>query len=107
MFFIDFVVANSNPMSILVNSRSKVNFKVKYDISTNEAKNKCTSLIFMRVWLEFISEISLIIQGHFEVKGQFQGQVRENIIFNKTIQAHVQYPSLWDFDWKNRFIVLF
>ena len=56
MFFIDFVVLNSSPMiaslnvsSILVNSRSKVNFKVKYDISTNEARNKCTSLIFMLV----------------------------------------------------------
>ena len=36
---------------ILINLRSKVNFKVKYDISTKKARNKCTSLIFMRVWL--------------------------------------------------------
>ena len=48
MFLIDFFVLNSNPMSaslkslsIFVDSRSKVNFKVKYDFSTNEARNKC------------------------------------------------------------------
>ena len=29
------------PGHFFVNSRSKVNFKVKYDFSTNEAKNKC------------------------------------------------------------------
>ena len=44
MFLIDFFVLNSNPMSanlknlsIFVYSRSKVNFEVKYDFSTNEA----------------------------------------------------------------------
>ena len=30
---------------------------------------------------QFISEIILIIQGHLQ--GQYQGQVSENIIFNK------------------------
>ena len=44
MLLIDFFVLNSNPMSaslkslrIFVYSRSKVNFKVKYAFSTNEA----------------------------------------------------------------------
>ena len=36
---------------------------------------------------QYISEIILIIQGHLQLfsrsKGQFQGKVRENIIFNK------------------------
>ena len=52
MFLIDFFLPNPNPMGvslkysgIFFNSRSKVNFKVKYDLSTNEAKNKCNSSI--------------------------------------------------------------
>ena len=48
MFLIDFFVLNLNPMgaslSIFVYSRSKVYFKVKYDFSTNEARNKCNTL---------------------------------------------------------------
>ena len=50
MFLIDLLVLNSNPMSasleslsIFVYSRSKVNFKVKYFFSTNEARNKCNT----------------------------------------------------------------
>ena len=50
VFLIDFFMLNSNLMSaslkslgILVNSRSKVTFKVKYDISLNKARNKCTT----------------------------------------------------------------
>ena len=50
MFLIDFFVLNSNPMSaslkslsILVYSRSKVNFKVKYAFSSNEARKKCNT----------------------------------------------------------------
>ena len=52
MFLIDFFVLNSNPMSaslkslsIFVDSRSKVNLKVKYDFSKNEARNKCNTSI--------------------------------------------------------------
>ena len=55
MFFdvsYSFFLRNSNPMSaslknsgIFLHSRSKVNFKVKYDFSTNEARNKCNTLI--------------------------------------------------------------
>ena len=48
MFIINFFVLNSHPMSvslknlsIFVDSRSKVNLKVKYDFSVNEARNKC------------------------------------------------------------------
>ena len=44
MILIDFFMLNSNPISaslkslgIFVSSRSKVNFKVNYDFSTNEA----------------------------------------------------------------------
>ena len=51
MFPLDFFVLNLNPMSvslknlsIFVYSRSKVHFKVKYDFSTNEARNKCNIL---------------------------------------------------------------
>ena len=48
----------SNPMSaslkslgIFLNSRSKVNFNVKYDFSTNGARNKCnTSTLFDFDW---------------------------------------------------------
>ena len=43
-------MVNSNPMSasleslsIFVYLRSKVNFKVKYAFSTNEARNKCNT----------------------------------------------------------------
>ena len=50
MFLIDFFVLNSNPMSasfkslsIFVDSRSKVNIKVKYDFLRNEARNKCNT----------------------------------------------------------------
>ena len=50
MFLIAYFVLNSNPMSaslrglsIFVDSRSKVNLKVKYDFSRNEARNKCNS----------------------------------------------------------------
>ena len=48
MFLIDFFMLNSYPVSaslnnsgICVKTRSKVNFKVKYDFLTNEAMNKC------------------------------------------------------------------
>ena len=44
MVIIDFFVLNLNPisaslksLSIFVNSRTKVNFKINYDFSTNEA----------------------------------------------------------------------
>ena len=47
MFLTDFIVLNSYPVSsslknsgICVKTRSKVNFKVKYDFLTNEARNK-------------------------------------------------------------------
>ena len=50
IFLIDFFVLNSNPMSaslkslsIFVDSRSKVNLKVKYDFSRNEARIKCNT----------------------------------------------------------------
>ena len=50
MFLIDFFVLNLNPMSailkslsIYVDSRSKVNLKVKYDFWKNEARNKCNT----------------------------------------------------------------
>ena len=50
MFLINFFVLNSYPMSaslkssgICVKTRSKVNFKVKYDFLPNEASNKCNT----------------------------------------------------------------
>ena len=88
MFLIDFFVLNSNPMSasfkslsIFVDSRSKVNIKVKYDFLRNEARNKCNTLFPCDLPWQSISKTFLTIQGHLQ--GQFQGQVRENISFNK------------------------
>ena len=50
MFLIDFFVLNLNPMSaslkslsIFVDSRSKVNLKVKYDFLRNKARNNCNT----------------------------------------------------------------
>ena len=50
MFLVDSFVLNSNPMSaslkslnIFVDTRSKVNLKVKYDFSRNVARNKCNT----------------------------------------------------------------
>ena len=67
----DFFVLNSNPMSaslkslsIFVYSRSKVN--VKYDFSTNEAKNKCNTFFSCDLTGQSISEIIMIIQGHIQ-----------------------------------------
>ena len=52
MFLMYVFLLNLNPMSarlksldIFFNSRSKVNFKVKYDFSTNDAGNKCNTSI--------------------------------------------------------------
>ena len=52
MFPLAFFLLNSNPTSaslkkldIFLNSRSKFNFKVKYDFLTNEARNKCNTSI--------------------------------------------------------------
>ena len=48
MFLKDFFLLNLNPsasLDIFLHSRSKVNFKVKYDFSTNEARNKCNTSI--------------------------------------------------------------
>ena len=48
--------------------------------------NVRTSLIFMRVWLgNLFLKLFWLFKVIFKVKGQFQGQVRENIIFNKKI----------------------
>ena len=58
-----------NVSGILVNSGSKINFKVKYDISPNEA-----SLIFYAILPgQCISEISLIIQGHLQGQRSISG----------------------------------
>ena len=52
--------------------------------------NVRTSLIFMRVWPgNLFLKLFWLFKVIFKVKGKFQGQVRENIIFNKKIQAHV------------------
>ena len=73
MFLIDFFVLNLNPMSaslkslsIFVYSRSKVNFKVKYVFSTNEARNSVIPHFYVIVTGQSIFEIILIIQGHLQ-----------------------------------------
>ena len=89
MFLIDFFVLNSSPisaslksLSIFIDSRSKVNLKVKYDFSRDEARNKCnTSFPCDFDWaIHFGNYYS---RSFSRPKGQFQGQARENISFNK------------------------
>ena len=82
---------NLNPMSaslkslsILVDSRSKVNLKVKYDFSRNEARNKCnTSFPCDFDWEIHLGNYFDYLRASSRLKGQFQGQVRENITFNE------------------------
>ena len=82
---------NSNPMSasfkclsIFVDSRSKVNLMVKYDFSRNEAMNKCnTSFLCDFDWAIHFCNYFDYSRSSSRLKGQFQGQVRENISFNK------------------------
>ena len=78
---------NSNPMSaslkslsIFVDSRSKVNLKVKYDFSRNEAKNKCNA--------SFPCDFDWAIhfRNYFDYSmssSKSKSKVRENITFNK------------------------
>ena len=86
-----FFVLNSNSMSvslerssIFVYSRSKVNNKVKYDFSTNEARNKCnTSFSCDIYWAIHLCNYFEYSRSSSRSKGQFQGHVSKNIIFNK------------------------
>ena len=85
MFVIDVVfVLNSNPsaslksIGIFVGLRSKVNFKVKYDFSRNEARNKCNTSFSCDSRNPFL-KLFWLIMIIFKVQGQFQGQVRGNI----------------------------
>ena len=73
IFLIDFFLLNPTSASlksldISTNSRSKFNFKVKYDFSTNEARNKCNTSILCDFDTHLLSifEINLIIQGHLQ-----------------------------------------
>ena len=91
MCLIDFFLLNSNPTSAslkildsFLNSRSKFNYKVKYDFSTNEARNKCNTSILC----DFDSAIHFCnnfnySRSYSRSKGQFQGQVKGNITFTK------------------------
>ena len=71
MFFIDFFVLSSNPtsaslksLSIFVDSRSKVNLKVKYDFSRNEARNKCnTSFLCDFDWAVHLNDDEEALKG--------------------------------------------
>ena len=91
MFLIDLFVLNSNPISaslkslcIFVDSRSKANLKVKYDFSRNEARNKCnTSFPCNFYWAIHFGNSFYYTRSFSRPKGQFQGQARENISFNK------------------------
>ena len=67
------------------NARSKVNFKVKYDFSTNEARSKSNTSISC----DFDSAMYFLNYFNYprsssRSKGQFQGQVKGDIIFTKT-----------------------
>ena len=73
MYLIDFFVPNSNTMSasleslsIFVYSRSKVNFKIKYDFSTNELGTIVIPDFHVILTGQSISKIILIIQGYLQ-----------------------------------------
>ena len=71
-------------------SRSKVNFKVRYNFSTNKGKNKCnTSFSFNFDWkikfLYYCHDFRSISRS----KGRFQDKVNINVIFNKYSLQHV------------------
>ena len=91
MFLIKKILRNSNPMSsslkslgIFLHSRSKVNFKVKYDFSTNEARNKCnTSIPCDFDWAIHFWNYFNYSRSSSRSKGQFQGQIKGDIIFTK------------------------
>ena len=64
---------NSNPMSaslgslsIFLYSRSKGNLKIKYNFSTNEARNNVIPRFHVLLTGQSISAIILIIQGHLQ-----------------------------------------
>ena len=71
-------------VSVFVDSRSNVNLKVKYYFSRNEARNKCnTSFPRDFNWaIQFLNYFDYL-RSSLRSKEQFQGQVRENISFNK------------------------
>ena len=58
-----------------VNSRSKLNFKVKYDFSTNKGRNKCNTSFLcnfdckIHFWYQFCD-----LESFLKTEGQFQGQ---------------------------------
>ena len=59
-------------------------FKVKYDFSTNEARNKCNSSFSCDFDREFIYCIICMVQGHLQVQnGKYQGQLSKITVFNK------------------------
>ena len=73
MILIDFFVLNSNPMSasleslsIFVYSRSKVNFKVKYDFSTKKLGTSVILHFHVISTGQSNSKIILVIQGHLQ-----------------------------------------
>ena len=73
MFLIVFFVLNSNPMSaslerlsICVYSRSKVNFKVKYDFQQMKLGTSVIPHFHVVLTGQSISKIILIIQGHLQ-----------------------------------------
>ena len=76
--------ASLKSLSIFVYSRSKVNFKVKYDFSINEARNNCNTSFSCDVdWAIYFRYYFDYLKSSSRSKGQCQGQVSENIMFNK------------------------
>ena len=108
MFLIDFFVLNLNPMSaklkslsIFVDSRSKVNLKVKYEERRNEARNKCNTSFHVILTGQSISEFICIIQGH--LKGQkVNFKVKQEKIEVLTNKARKMCNTSFSlaFDWK-------
>ena len=89
--FYRFFVLNSYPMStnlknvhMFLHSRSKVNFKVKYDLSTNQSRNTCNTsfshgfdwAIHFRYYLDHLRSFS-------RSNGQCQGHTCGNMIISK------------------------
>ena len=66
------------------NSRSKVNFKVKYIFLPNKATSKCnTSILCDFDWKVYFWYYFNDPRSSSRSKGQFQGHIVENVIFNK------------------------
>ena len=84
-YFVDPRLASrSKVLSKVKNKMVARYFKVKYDFSTNEARNKCNTSFHVIFTGQFISCIICMIQGHLQgQKVKYHGQSSKITVFNK------------------------